>query len=159
MRIITSPFIQTIDGCLEWHGRGRYLLIQHCHSVSGPLQKYLMQLQTLLSGFWRKQAHPWFLDDFLLVGAPNSTECAHVLSIFLQRFGELGLPIALIRQIGGSNHTANISRPWVGLKFDGDTLPGRQTSPSAVVDFIMASLWVLHWQGIGIASGLLGLCM
>ena len=36
-----------------------------------------------------------YLDDFLLIGAPNSAECAQVLTILLQTFQQLGLPIAL----------------------------------------------------------------
>ena len=36
-----------------------------------------------------------YLDDFLLIGAPNSAECAQALSILLQTFQQLGLPIAL----------------------------------------------------------------
>ena len=35
-----------------------------------------------------------YLDDLLLVGAPNSPECEHALSILLRVFGELGLPVA-----------------------------------------------------------------
>ena len=36
-----------------------------------------------------------YLDDFLLIGAPNSAECAQALTILLQTFQQLGLPIAL----------------------------------------------------------------
>ena len=34
-----------------------------------------------------------YLDDFLLVGAPNSQECERALSILLRVFGKLGLPV------------------------------------------------------------------
>ena len=36
-----------------------------------------------------------YLDDFLLVGAPGSPECAESLAKLLELFKELGLPVAL----------------------------------------------------------------
>ena len=36
-----------------------------------------------------------YLDDFLVVGAPNSSECAATLTILLRVFDRLGLPVAL----------------------------------------------------------------
>ena len=42
----------------------------------------------------------YYLDDFLLVGAPNSPECERALSILLRVFGELGLPVAANKSEG-----------------------------------------------------------
>ena len=41
-----------------------------------------------------------YLDDYLLVGAPNSPECERALSILLRVFGELGLPVATNKSEG-----------------------------------------------------------
>ena len=41
-----------------------------------------------------------FLDDFLLVGAPESGECAFALSVLFRVFARLGLPVALEKLAG-----------------------------------------------------------
>ena len=59
-----------------------------------------------------------YLDDFLLIGAPKSAECAHALSILLHTFQYLGLPIAMDKLEGPI--------PWLiflnGLELDSRVL-------------------------------------
>jgi len=50
-----------------------------------------------------------YLDDFLLVGPPNSDECASSLAISLRVFKRLGLPVAVHKLEG----------PWWCLSFLG----------------------------------------
>ena len=68
-----------------------------------------------------------YLDDFLLIGAPNSTECAQALSILLHMFNELGLPVALDKLEGPwCNHGPNLSQPRIGLQVARGTPPTSQ---------------------------------
>ena len=41
-----------------------------------------------------------YLDDFLVVGAPNSSECGAILTTLLRVFDQLGLPVTLEKPEG-----------------------------------------------------------
>ena len=56
-----------------------------------------------------------YLDDFLVVGAPNSSECAATLTTLLRVFDWLGLPVALEKLEG----PLGIFRIRVGLRGNG----------------------------------------
>ena len=53
-----------------------------------------------------------YLDDFLLVGAPNSSECERALSILLRVFGELGLPVATNKSEGPATQLTFWHSSW-----------------------------------------------
>ena len=77
-----------------------------------------------------------YLDDFLLIGAPNSTECAQALSILLKTFGQLGLPIALDKLEGPTTLLT-----FLGLELDSSLLEMRLPADK-LADLI--SSWLDH---------------
>ena len=54
-----------------------------------------------------------YIDDFLLIGAPSSQECNKALSILLQLFRYLGLPVAQDKLAGPTTLL-----DFLGLEFD-----------------------------------------
>ena len=92
-----------------------------------------------------------YLDDYLLVGAPNSPECTCVIH-----------PAASIRgtrlasgyqQIGGTDHTVDLSGIRAGLGAAGVPPSCREGSRTADDDYRMARPQILHEEGARISGG------
>ena len=61
-----------------------------------------------------------YLDDFLLIGSPNSTECQTFLDIVIATCSELGVPLATDKIEGPST-----SLSFLGIELDSSTLQAR----------------------------------
>ena len=78
-----------------------------------------------------------YLDDFLLIGAPNSAECAQSLSILVHTFNELGLPAALDKLEGPTMvHT------FLGLELDSRLLEVRLPAVKLAELHVLISSWL-----------------
>ena len=80
-----------------------------------------------------------YLDDFLLVGAPNSSECERALSILLWVFGELGLPVATNKSEGPATQLT-----FLGFKLDSVQLEFRLPAKKVATLQMMITEWLDH---------------
>ena len=81
-----------------------------------------------------------YLDDFLIIGAPHSDECARALSLLLYTFRELGLPIALNKLEGP---IAVLS--FLGLELNSNLLEVRLPAVKLAEIHLLISSW-LGWK-------------
>ena len=84
-----------------------------------------------------------YLDDFLLVGAPNSTECAQALQSTLQACQELGVPVATHKTEGPSCQLT-----FLGIRID--TLKMEISLPPDKLTYVTAM--VLEWRNKKVAA-------
>ena len=94
------------------------------------------------------------LDDFFVVGAPNSDECEANLLKVLEVFARLGLPVAV--QIGGAGGLLNLPRFRAGFDGYGASSPRPEASRASRADFGVAREAFLPAVGIGVVSGQTG---
>ena len=78
-----------------------------------------------------------YLDDLLLVGAPNSPECERVLFILLRVFGELGLPAATNKSEGPATRLT-----FLGFELDSVQLEFRLPAEKVAALQMMITKWL-----------------
>ena len=95
-----------------------------------------------------------YLDDFLVVGAPESNECAMALATVLKVFERLGLPVAPNKLEG----------PWTRLTFLGFELDSREMIIRLLLQKLLElqellQAWSMQYIRSRITGGEIGACV
>lgn len=95
--IACFQFIPTTFGCLEYDGKGAFVLCRHFLLASAWLRSHPQPWQMLLTGSssrrWLSQCYT--INDFLLMGPLGSLECVHDLTFNpVATFDRLGVLVA-----------------------------------------------------------------
>ena len=98
-----------------------------------------------------------YLDDFLFLGAPNSSQCERALQAALARCRNLGVPVA-----PGKTKGPNTTLTFLGIELDSVTYrasPPSQIGASSAEDPAVGGSQVLFQEGVIIHHRAVAACM